>query len=167
MPDEISTWNLFIISRFDFYKSKKYEQPILSSHEFKFEPRSLQLGITEECICLVGPQQMLCHCGCCSKKCCIRFSCRPQISRGKQLSVIIISHLFRNIFLYPQIFRLIPSLSPTVQFSVLVELLPLSGVPNGSLVVSVSVLPQNLVNTKPRLCVRALLSDTKARDGRH
>jgi hypothetical protein len=48
MPDEISTWNLFIISRFDFYKSKKYEQPILSSHEFKFEPRSLQLGITEE-----------------------------------------------------------------------------------------------------------------------
>ncbi|XP_062173142.1 uncharacterized protein LOC133878580 isoform X2 [Alnus glutinosa] len=53
------------------------------------------------------------------------------------------------------------------EFSVLVELLPLSGVPNGSLVVSVSVLPQNLVNTKPRLCVRALLSDTKARDGRH
>ncbi|GLT53085.1 hypothetical protein SLA2020_263810 [Shorea laevis] len=53
------------------------------------------------------------------------------------------------------------------EFSVLVELLPLSGVPNGSLVVSVSVLPQNLVNTKPRLSVRALLSDTKARDGRH
>ncbi|KAE8076440.1 hypothetical protein FH972_015091 [Carpinus fangiana] len=53
------------------------------------------------------------------------------------------------------------------EFSVLVELLPLSGVPNGSLVVSVSVLPQNLVNTKPRLCVRALLSDTRDRDGRH
>ncbi|XWS22909.1 hypothetical protein CRYUN_Cryun29cG0076300 [Craigia yunnanensis] len=37
------------------------------------------------------------------------------------------------------------------ELSILVELLPLSGVPNGSLVVGVSVLPQNLVSTKPRL----------------
>ncbi|KAG2707655.1 hypothetical protein I3760_05G157400 [Carya illinoinensis] len=52
--------------------------------------------------------------------------------------------------------------------SVLVELLPLSGVPNGKLVVAVSVLPRKLVNTKPRLCIKALVSDVKARDdGRH
>ncbi|XP_041012730.1 uncharacterized protein LOC121256137 isoform X3 [Juglans microcarpa x Juglans regia] len=52
--------------------------------------------------------------------------------------------------------------------SVLVELLPLSGVPNGELVVAVSVLPRKLVNTKPRLCIKALVSDVKARDdGRH
>uniref|UniRef100_A0A7N2L7K3 THUMP domain-containing protein n=1 Tax=Quercus lobata TaxID=97700 RepID=A0A7N2L7K3_QUELO len=53
------------------------------------------------------------------------------------------------------------------EFSVLVELLPLSGVPNGSLVVAVSVLPQNLVNTKPRLCIKALVSDSKAKGGKH
>ncbi|KAK9277077.1 hypothetical protein L1049_006616 [Liquidambar formosana] len=52
------------------------------------------------------------------------------------------------------------------EFSVLVELLPLSGVPNGSLVVAVSVLPLNLVSTKPRLCIKALLSDSKARTGK-
>lgn len=54
-----------------------------------------------------------------------------------------------------------------MQFSVLVELLPVSGVPNGSLVVAVSVLPQNLVNTKPRLCIKALVSDSKAKGGKH
>lgn len=54
-----------------------------------------------------------------------------------------------------------------LQFSILVELLPIAGVPNGSIVAAVSVLPQNLVNTKPRLCVKALASDSKARDGRH
>nr|POE52614.1 hypothetical protein CFP56_35067 [Quercus suber] len=53
------------------------------------------------------------------------------------------------------------------EFSVLVELLPLSGVPNGSLVVAVSVLPQNLVNTKPRLCIKALVFDSKAKGGKH
>ncbi|CAL5210147.1 unnamed protein product [Lathyrus oleraceus] len=45
--------------------------------------------------------------------------------------------------------------------SVLVEVLPLSGVPNGSLVAAVSVLPSNLVSTKPKLCVKALNSNTK------
>ncbi|CAK7326892.1 unnamed protein product [Dovyalis caffra] len=52
------------------------------------------------------------------------------------------------------------------ELSVLVELLPLSGVPNGSLVAAVSVLPQNLVSVKPRLCIKALVSDTNARNGR-
>ena len=52
-----------------------------------------------------------------------------------------------------------------LQLSVLVEMLPLSGLPNGSLVVAVSVLPCNLITTKPRLCIRPLVSDTKARNG--
>ncbi|KAK7280565.1 hypothetical protein RJT34_25629 [Clitoria ternatea] len=47
------------------------------------------------------------------------------------------------------------------ELSVLVELLPLSGVSNGSIVVAVSVLPSNLVSTKPRLCVKALTSNSK------
>ncbi|KAK7343352.1 hypothetical protein VNO77_12017 [Canavalia gladiata] len=47
------------------------------------------------------------------------------------------------------------------ELSVLVELLPVSGVPNGSMVVAVSVLPRNIVSTKPRLCVKALTSNTK------
>ncbi|KAE9618494.1 hypothetical protein Lal_00047548 [Lupinus albus] len=47
------------------------------------------------------------------------------------------------------------------ELSVLVEFLPLSGVPNGSIVVAVSVLPKNLVTTKPRLCIKALTSNTK------
>ncbi|CAL0300533.1 unnamed protein product [Lupinus luteus] len=47
------------------------------------------------------------------------------------------------------------------ELSVLVEVLPLSGVPNGSIVVAVSVLPKNLVATKPRLCIKALTSKTK------
>ncbi|XP_027366650.1 uncharacterized protein LOC113872946 [Abrus precatorius] len=46
------------------------------------------------------------------------------------------------------------------ELSVLVEFLPLSGVPNGSMVVAVSVLPRNLISTKPRLCVKALTSNT-------
>ncbi|GMN61885.1 hypothetical protein TIFTF001_030971 [Ficus carica] len=53
------------------------------------------------------------------------------------------------------------------ELSVLVELLPLSGVPNGSLVVAVSILPQNLVSTKPRLCIKALVSNVKAKGGKH
>ncbi|XP_008805048.2 uncharacterized protein LOC103718148 [Phoenix dactylifera] len=48
--------------------------------------------------------------------------------------------------------------SPEV--AVLVELLPLSGVPHGTLVVGVSVLPVVLVTTKPRLCVKSLVADT-------
>ncbi|KAK8627640.1 hypothetical protein V6N13_135247 [Hibiscus sabdariffa] len=47
--------------------------------------------------------------------------------------------------------------SPEV--SILVELLPLSGVPNGSIVVGVSVLPLNLVSTKPRLCIKPLVGE--------
>lgn len=43
------------------------------------------------------------------------------------------------------------------------ELLPISGVPIGSSVAGVSVLPAELVATKPRLCIRALVSDTKAK----
>lgn len=52
------------------------------------------------------------------------------------------------------------------ELSVLVELLPLSGVPARSLVVSVSVIPLNLVSTKPRLGIKALVSDMNARNGR-
>ncbi|GKV13359.1 hypothetical protein SLEP1_g24370 [Rubroshorea leprosula] len=52
------------------------------------------------------------------------------------------------------------------ELSVLVELLPLSGVPNGSLVVAVSVLPQNLVSTKPRLCIKPLVSESNTRKAR-
>ncbi|QCE08695.1 uncharacterized protein LOC114192553 [Vigna unguiculata] len=47
------------------------------------------------------------------------------------------------------------------ELSVLVELLPLSGIPNGSRIVAVSVLPSNLVSTKPRLCIKPLTSNTK------
>ncbi|XP_061364736.1 uncharacterized protein LOC133308149 [Gastrolobium bilobum] len=47
------------------------------------------------------------------------------------------------------------------ELSVLVELLPLSGVPNGSMVVAVSALPRNLVSTKPKLCVKSMTSNTK------
>ncbi|EEF40519.1 uncharacterized protein LOC8283311 [Ricinus communis] len=52
------------------------------------------------------------------------------------------------------------------ELSILVELLPLSGVPNGSLVAAVSVLPQNLVSVKPRLCIKPLVSDANAKKGR-
>ncbi|WCJ33717.1 hypothetical protein M5689_015062 [Euphorbia peplus] len=54
--------------------------------------------------------------------------------------------------------------SPEV--SVLVELLPLSGVPNGSLVAAVSVLPQNLVSVKPRLCIKPMVSDTNFKNAK-
>ncbi|XP_074309033.1 uncharacterized protein LOC141643681 [Silene latifolia] len=50
------------------------------------------------------------------------------------------------------------------ELCVLVELLPLSGVPNGSLVTAISVLSRDLVDTKPKLCIKALLgSDSKAK----
>ncbi|KAF7090398.1 hypothetical protein CFC21_093154 [Triticum aestivum] len=51
--------------------------------------------------------------------------------------------------------------SPEV--AVLVEVLPISGVPVGSSVAGVSVLPAELVSAKPRLCVKALVSDTKTK----
>ncbi|KAF8765401.1 hypothetical protein HU200_008546 [Digitaria exilis] len=50
--------------------------------------------------------------------------------------------------------------SPEV--AVLVEMLPVSGVPIESSVAGVSVLPAELISTKPRLCVRSLASDAKA-----
>lgn len=50
-----------------------------------------------------------------------------------------------------------------LQLSVLIELLPLSGVPKGSLVVAVSVLPRNIVSAKPKLSIKALVSDTKTK----
>lgn len=54
------------------------------------------------------------------------------------------------------------------ELSVLVELLPISGLPKDALVVAVSVLPCNLITTKPRLCIKALLSDAKSKnDGKN
>nr|XP_027100498.1 uncharacterized protein LOC113719489 isoform X3 [Coffea arabica] len=43
------------------------------------------------------------------------------------------------------------------ELAVLLEVLPLSGIPNESVVVGVSVLPQMLFSSKPRLCVKALV----------
>ncbi|KAG8044326.1 hypothetical protein GUJ93_ZPchr0006g42653 [Zizania palustris] len=51
--------------------------------------------------------------------------------------------------------------SPEV--AILVEMLPISGVPLGSSVAGVCVLPSELISTKPRLCVKALVPDTKAK----
>jgi hypothetical protein len=51
------------------------------------------------------------------------------------------------------------------QVVVLVELLPISGIPNGSPVVGVSVLPADLVSTKPRLMVKSLVADSKPTKG--
>uniref|UniRef100_A0A7N1A269 THUMP domain-containing protein n=1 Tax=Kalanchoe fedtschenkoi TaxID=63787 RepID=A0A7N1A269_KALFE len=50
------------------------------------------------------------------------------------------------------------------ELSIIVELLPLSGVTNGSPVVAVSVLPSIFVVTKPKLCIKALLSASKMTD---
>ncbi|KAJ3706835.1 hypothetical protein LUZ61_010540 [Rhynchospora tenuis] len=44
---------------------------------------------------------------------------------------------------------------------VMIELLPISGLPNGSPVVGVSVLPAEFVSTKPRLLVKSLVADSK------
>ncbi|KAK1387169.1 THUMP domain-containing protein [Heracleum sosnowskyi] len=52
------------------------------------------------------------------------------------------------------------------QLSVLVELLPISRVTSGSLVAGVSVLPYNLVSTKPKLGIKALVSDIKTGNGK-
>ncbi|CAI9096844.1 OLC1v1033073C2 [Oldenlandia corymbosa var. corymbosa] len=48
------------------------------------------------------------------------------------------------------------------EIAVLVEVLPLSGIPNERVMVGVSVLPQMLVSVKPRLCIKALVHDGKA-----
>ncbi|XP_042493285.1 uncharacterized protein LOC122072911 isoform X2 [Macadamia integrifolia] len=50
------------------------------------------------------------------------------------------------------------------QLSILVELLPVSGISNRSLVVAVSVLPNDLVSTKPKLCIKALVSETQTKN---
>ncbi|CAN1288572.1 hypothetical protein LINPERPRIM_LOCUS19933 [Linum perenne] len=50
--------------------------------------------------------------------------------------------------------------------SILVELLPLSGVADGSLVAAVSAVPESLTSTKPRLCIKALSSDAKVKKGK-
>ncbi|XP_055819140.1 uncharacterized protein LOC129887920 isoform X2 [Solanum dulcamara] len=47
------------------------------------------------------------------------------------------------------------------ELCVLVEVLPLSGVSDRTAIVGLSVLPQAFVSTKPRLCIKALVSDTK------
>ncbi|XP_009784026.1 uncharacterized protein [Nicotiana sylvestris] len=52
------------------------------------------------------------------------------------------------------------------ELSVLVEVLPLSRVPDKTAIVGVSVLPRTLVSTKPRLCIKALVSDTKEMKGK-
>lgn len=49
------------------------------------------------------------------------------------------------------------------ELTVLIELLPISGIPKGSPVVAVSVLHQKLIMTKPRLCIKALVPDTKSK----
>ncbi|KAK9163606.1 hypothetical protein Syun_004508 [Stephania yunnanensis] len=50
---------------------------------------------------------------------------------------------------------------------VLIELLPLSGISNGLPVVDISVLPYNLARTKPRLCIKPLISDSKTSKGQN
>ncbi|KAG6534319.1 hypothetical protein ZIOFF_008205 [Zingiber officinale] len=50
--------------------------------------------------------------------------------------------------------------SPEV--AVLVELLPISGIPQGLFVAGVSVLPLQFVTIKPRLCIKSLIADAKA-----
>lgn len=60
-------------------------------------------------------------------------------------------------------FMVVLTIRVNLQLAVLIELLPLSGVPKESLVVAVSVLPQNVVSVKPRLCIKALVSDTKTK----
>ncbi|KAL1225519.1 hypothetical protein V5N11_003436 [Cardamine amara subsp. amara] len=47
------------------------------------------------------------------------------------------------------------------ELCVLVELLPLSRIPSGSFVAAVSVLPHRLVSTKPKLCIKPLVPETK------
>ncbi|KAI3817086.1 hypothetical protein L1987_10873 [Smallanthus sonchifolius] len=49
------------------------------------------------------------------------------------------------------------------ELTVLIEVLPVSGIPNGSPVVAVSVLPRKLIMTKPRLCIKALVHDVRSK----
>ncbi|KAK1326911.1 hypothetical protein QJS10_CPA01g00190 [Acorus calamus] len=47
------------------------------------------------------------------------------------------------------------------QVAVFIELLPISGLPQGAFIVAVSILPSELITTKPRLYVKALVVDAK------
>ncbi|ESQ35940.1 hypothetical protein EUTSA_v10008047mg [Eutrema salsugineum] len=51
------------------------------------------------------------------------------------------------------------------ELCVLVELLPLSRIPNDSFVAAVTVLPHRLVSTKPKLAIKPLVPETKQRKG--
>lgn len=53
------------------------------------------------------------------------------------------------------------------ELCVMVELLPLSRIPNGSYVAAVSVLPHRLVSTKPKLAIKPLVPDTKQKKGQN
>ncbi|CAH8357807.1 unnamed protein product [Eruca vesicaria subsp. sativa] len=53
------------------------------------------------------------------------------------------------------------------ELCVLVELLPLSRIPNGSYVAAVSVLPHRLVSTKPKLVIKPLVAETKQKKGQN
>ncbi|KAJ0235937.1 THUMP domain-containing protein [Hirschfeldia incana] len=53
------------------------------------------------------------------------------------------------------------------ELCVLVELLPLSRIPNGSYVAAVSVLPHKLVSTKPKLVIKPLVAETKQKKGQN
>ncbi|CAH8360857.1 unnamed protein product [Eruca vesicaria subsp. sativa] len=53
------------------------------------------------------------------------------------------------------------------ELCVLVELLPLSRIPNGSYVAAVSVLPDRLVITKPKLVIKPLVAETKQKKGQN
>ncbi|AEE28425.1 unnamed protein product [Arabidopsis thaliana] len=51
------------------------------------------------------------------------------------------------------------------ELCVLVELLPLSRISSGSFVAAVSVLPHRLVSTKPKLCIKPLVPESKHKKG--
>ncbi|XP_010475760.1 PREDICTED: uncharacterized protein LOC104755119 [Camelina sativa] len=55
----------------------------------------------------------------------------------------------------------------TPELCVLVELLPLSRIPSGSIVAAVSVLPHRLVSTKPKLCIKPLVPESKHKKGQN
>uniref|UniRef100_A0A1J3CC55 THUMP domain-containing protein n=1 Tax=Noccaea caerulescens TaxID=107243 RepID=A0A1J3CC55_NOCCA len=55
----------------------------------------------------------------------------------------------------------------TPELCVLVELLPLSRIPNSSFVAAVSVLPHRLVSTKPKLAIKPLVHETKQNKGQN
>ncbi|EOA38100.1 hypothetical protein CARUB_v10009568mg [Capsella rubella] len=53
------------------------------------------------------------------------------------------------------------------ELCVLVELLPLSRIPSGAIVAAVSVLPHRLVSTKPKLCIKPLVPESKHKKGKN